>query len=93
MAQRVPPEALAPGDPLRAAALFVNRAGGELLETIVRNGIDRWTRARLDRLGRRRRPAAGVRALLRQVLTTTTVNIASAAGPRRAPTRSHPACR
>jgi hypothetical protein len=85
MAQTIPLEALAPDDPLRTEPLFTGRSGGQLLEPIVRRGVDRWTQARLDRLIGGDGRVQGVTAPMRQVLTTTTVNIASASQPSAGP--------
>jgi hypothetical protein len=79
-AQSIPPDVLAPDDPLRTAPLFVDRRGAEDLERMVRQGIGRWTRSRLDQLAADG-TLRGARELVRQVLTTTTVNIASAPEP------------
>jgi len=78
MAQTIPPEALAPDDSLRSDPLFTGRTGAQELERITRQGVDRWTDARLGRLIGADDRVSGVVPLMRQVLTTTTVNIASA---------------
>jgi hypothetical protein len=64
-------------DPLRQNPLYKSLSGAEDLENIVRAGIRRWTAARLKRAV----TAAGVIVnadwLLRQLCTTTTVNLTS----------------
>jgi hypothetical protein len=66
----------APSDPLRRDSLYngPDLKGGEDLELIVRSGAARWTRSRFDR-----RIVGGsllnVKEFLRQVLTSTTVNL------------------
>jgi hypothetical protein len=66
---------LAPDDPLRAHPLYPP-SGAENLEMTVRAGVERWTTARLARA-----VSGGTVAnagwLLRQLCTTTTVNLAS----------------
>lgn len=67
---------LARDDPLRTNPLYASLLGAEDLELIVRAAVARWTTARLERV------AAGGRIehtdrLLRQLCTTTTVNLAS----------------
>ena len=71
-------DALAPTDPLRAEPLFLQRTGAERLEQdVVRPGIRRWNEARFRTCFQggvlHRAPE-----FLRQVLDTTTVNLASA---------------
>src|ERR1043165_8191636 len=71
-------EALAPTDPLRTEPLFLQRTGAEHLEIdVVRPGVRRWNDARFgvlfDGSTLRRAPE-----FFRQVLDTTTVNLASA---------------
>lgn len=67
---------LAPDDPLRRNPLFAEVQGAENLELTIRGLINQWTTARLARI-----TAGGVIAhpdrLLRQLLTTTTVNLVS----------------
>jgi hypothetical protein len=74
MAQTLP-DTLFP-EPARSDALFVGRTGAQVLERIVKSGVDRWTAGRLDRVldG----PVVQPAHLLRHVLTTTSVNIVSA---------------
>lgn len=67
---------LADDDPLRADPLFRNALGAENLERTIRATVTRWTSARMDRIakaGRIDHPDW----LLRQLCTTTTVNLAS----------------
>ena len=70
-------DALAPDDPLRNEPMWLSRRQAEEFErTVVRPGIERWTSARFDRLlDRGRLPR--FREFMRQVLETTTVNLAS----------------
>jgi len=81
LSQTIGASAFAPGEPLLDHPLFVQRRGAQELETIVRGGIDRWTRARLDRAldgpGRIARPDW----LMRHVLTATSANVAAAPVP------------
>ncbi|MCY1061749.1 hypothetical protein [Nannocystis sp. SCPEA4] len=69
---------LAPDDPLRGEAVFLERLGAEQLERLVRSGIHRWTRVRVDEMVEadvlRDAPT-----LVRHVLTPTSVNLASSA--------------
>ena len=72
----IPPETLAPDDPLRSDPLFQSRITADQLETtIVRPGIQRWNRARLVRALRDDGTLTEVPGFLRQVLETTTVNL------------------
>jgi hypothetical protein len=77
-AASIPAEALAPDDPLRSERLFVQKTGAERLEMeVVRPGIRRWNDARFKKLfqdGTLQR----AHEFLRQILFTTTVNLASA---------------
>lgn len=71
-------DALSPTDPLRTEALFLQRTGAERLEQdVVRPGIRRWNEARFKTCFQ-----GGVLSrapeFFRQVLDTTTVNLASA---------------
>lgn len=70
---------LSPDDTLRAEPLFVNRVSAHELETgVVRPGIERWNRARLQKAVSPDGAAlSGVRHFLRQVLDTTTFNLIS----------------
>ncbi len=79
MSASIPETVLAPDDPLRELPLFRDRASAHLLElNIIRPGIQRWNRARL-----RAATASGdgrvtdVDTFMRQLLETTTVNLAS----------------
>lgn len=85
MSQTIPREALAPGDPLAQDPIFTGARGAEALERIVIEGVDRWTESRLSRVLRNGEVARPER-LMRQVLTTTTVNIVSAPEPAAGPT-------
>lgn len=74
-------DVLAPDDPLRAEPLFQSRESAHVLETtVVRQGIARWNEERLRRAvssdGSR---LANVDYFLRQLLQTTTANLASSA--------------
>jgi len=63
-------------DPIRKDPLFVNSIGAEDLELTVRSLVARWTKARCARTvvdGQ----VLNARWLLRQLLTTTTINLAS----------------
>ncbi|MEV7028300.1 hypothetical protein, partial [Kitasatospora sp. NPDC093558] len=69
---------LAADDPLRADPLFAQVVGAENLEPTVRSLVGRWTAARLaavTRTGTVDRPDH----LMRQLFTTTSVNLASSA--------------
>jgi hypothetical protein len=75
---------LAPDDPLRDDPVFKGRAGAEELELFVRAGIRRWNQARFGHFT----SADGVTLervpyLMRQVLETTTVNLATSQQPSR----------
>jgi hypothetical protein len=71
-------DALAPTDPLRAEPLFLQRIGAEHLEQdVVRPGVRRWNDARF-RSSFQGGVLRGAPAFFRQVLDTTTVNLASA---------------
>ncbi|MFJ6674768.1 hypothetical protein ACIQMJ_27025 [Actinosynnema sp. NPDC091369] len=67
---------LAPDDPVRSSPLFAFLTNAEVLEPTIRAAVDRWTTARL-----RAATASGTIEhpdwLLRQLFTTTTVNLAS----------------
>lgn len=72
----IPPEALAPHDPLRNDLLFLSRVTADQLETtVVRPGIQRWNRARLARALREDGTLTEAPFFFRQVLETTTVNL------------------
>lgn len=78
LAQTITSDAFAPGDPVLATDLFMNRRGGDELERIVRGAIDRWTRARLDRALDAQGRIVHPDWLMRQVLSATSVNIVAA---------------
>ncbi|ROP36540.1 hypothetical protein [Saccharothrix texasensis] len=67
---------LAADDPVRTSPLFAFLTNAEVLEPTIRACVDRWTTARLDEA-----TASGTIEhpdwLLRQLFTTTTVNLAS----------------
>jgi hypothetical protein len=69
--------ALADNDPLRQNALYRSLSGAQTLENIVRAGISRWTAARLKHAVTADGKVANVDWLLRQLCTTTTVNLTS----------------
>ena len=70
---------LSPTDTLRNEPLFVNRVSAHELETsVVKPGIDRWTRARLAKaISADGSSISDVRYFFRQILDTTTFNLAS----------------
>jgi hypothetical protein len=70
---------LSPTDTLRGEPLFVNRVSAHELETgVVRPGIERWNRARLEKARSSNGSSlSAVRYFFRQVLETTTVNLIS----------------
>ncbi|HLM01536.1 MAG TPA: hypothetical protein VK400_10825, partial [Pyrinomonadaceae bacterium] len=72
-------DALAPDDSLRSEPLFLNRASASELERgVVRPGIERWNQARLRRaLSDDGKTWLDMPSFLRQILQTTTVNLAS----------------
>jgi hypothetical protein len=70
-------EVLAPEDPLRNEALWRGKHGAEALELrVVKPGIRRWMNARLQRCLRDGR-LTRLREFLRQVIGTSTINLAS----------------
>lgn len=74
----ISPDVLAPSDPFRNDPIWVQRKQAEIFEVAVaRPGIFRWTQARLDRVMAADGTVSGLSQLLRQVLTTTTVNLVS----------------
>jgi hypothetical protein len=78
MSAGIQEEALAPDDPLRTEPLFTQRSGAEDLERrVVKPGITRWDEARLDKSIAADGTISDVSFLMRQVLETTTVNLAS----------------
>ncbi len=68
---------LAPDDPLRQNPLYRSLSGAEDLEHTVRAGVSRWTSARLKRAVGPEGRITELDRLLRQLCTTTTVNLAS----------------
>jgi hypothetical protein len=69
--------ALAPADPLRNEAVWIRRSlADEFERTVVRPGIDRWTRSRFTKLTQGR-VLTNLGDFFRQVLGTSTVNLAS----------------
>jgi len=82
MDAHIPEAALAPDDPLRAEPLFLARDSAHRLENeVVEPGIRRWNTVRLDAAITTDPNGdlilANIPQLLRQVLETTTVNLAS----------------
>src|SRR5436190_5437242 len=68
---------LAPGDPLRAERLWIDRRQADEFErAVARPGIQRWTAARVAR-SIRDGTLTRLPEFMRQVLETTTVNLAS----------------
>lgn len=83
MAAAIPDEVLEPSDTLREDPLFRDKSGAEELETFVRSGIKRWTKSRFKRSlsdARLVHPSQ----FLRQVLTSTTVNLITSPDESRA---------
>lgn len=71
-------EALAPNDPLRSEPLFRARITAERMETeVVRPGIRRWNDRRVQDAVDASGTWRDVRQFLRQVVTNTTVNLAT----------------
>lgn len=68
---------LAPDDPLRDNPLYRSLSGAEDLEHTVRAGVSRWTAARLKHAVTPAGRVTELDGLLRQLCTTTTVNLAS----------------
>jgi hypothetical protein len=68
---------LGPDDPLRRDPLYRSLSGAEDLELTVRAGVSRWTTARLKRAVTPDGRVSDLDRLLRQLCTTTTVNLAS----------------
>lgn len=78
MSAGIQEDALAPDDPLRTEPLFTQRTGAEDLELrAVRPGITRWDEARLEKSIAADGTISDVHLFMRQVLETTTVNLAS----------------
>lgn len=72
--------ALAPDDPFPTDPVWTARKGAETFERAVATpGVFRWTRSRLDRVVGPDGTVERLPELMRQVLTTTTVNLVSAA--------------
>jgi hypothetical protein len=70
--------ALAPDDPVRRQPLFRDRKNAEVFQiSVVQPGISRWNRARLAKSLGPDRMVSDVPYFMRQVLETTTVNLAS----------------
>ena len=68
---------LADGDPLRKDPLYRKLSNAENLERTVRAGVSRWTASRLARTISPDGVVSNVDWLLRQLCTSTTVNLAS----------------
>jgi hypothetical protein len=68
---------LAPDDPLRRDPLYKSLSGAEDLERTVRAGVSRWTTARLKHAVGPDGRVSDLDGLLRQLCTSTTVNLAS----------------
>jgi hypothetical protein len=66
-----------PDDPLRREPLYHSLSGAEDLELTVRAGVSRWTAARLKHAVTPEQQVSDLDRLLRQLCTTTTVNLAS----------------
>lgn len=77
MSASVHDDVLAPDDPLRSEFLFRNKTGAENLEEIVKSGVFRWNKARLDKSIDAHGEISGVPYLMRQILETTSVNLVS----------------
>lgn len=75
---KITDEVLAPDDPLRNEPLYRLKSGGEDLEKFIRSCIGRWTRARFDRCITTGH-LTHAREFMRQVVTTTTVNLTTSA--------------
>lgn len=68
---------LAPDDPLRENPLYQSLIGAEDLELTVRAGVSRWTAARLRQVVTPDGRVSDLDRLLRQLCTSTAVNLAS----------------
>jgi hypothetical protein len=66
-----------PDDPLRREPLYHSLSGAEDLELTVRAGVSRWTAARLKHAVTPEQQVSDLDRLLRQLCTTTTVNLTS----------------
>jgi hypothetical protein len=82
-AAAIPDEALEPGDALRSEPLFREKSGAEELEVFVRSGIRRWVKSRFDHAVSDK-VLKDTPSFFRQVLTTTTVNLATSPDESRA---------
>jgi hypothetical protein len=83
MSASIQSNVLAPNDPLHTEPLFINRVSAHELENgVVRPGIERWNRARLQAaISADGTLLTDVPYFLRQVLEATTVNLASSSQP------------
>ncbi|WP_139812609.1 hypothetical protein [Ensifer aridi] len=78
MSQSISLEIFGPGNPIAHAPLLRSIAGAESLERgVIVPAVERWTRRRFDAMLSDVRELRGVQGAMRQVLTTTTVNIYS----------------
>ncbi|MGH4014342.1 MAG: hypothetical protein ACRDSL_10540 [Pseudonocardiaceae bacterium] len=75
---------LAADDPLRENPLYKSLTGAEDLELTVRRGVSRWTAARLKHVVTPEGRINNLDRLLRQLCTSTTVNLASSVTASRA---------
>jgi hypothetical protein len=76
-AARILDSVLAPDDPLRGEPLWVNRSQADEFErAVARPGVQRWTSARMTRCARGG-TLTRLPEFMRQVLETSTVNLAS----------------
>ena len=74
----ISPDVLAPNDPLREDPLFLQRTGAEHLErSVVRPGVQRWNAARVANAVALDGTITDAAFLVRQLFTTTTVNLTS----------------
>ncbi len=74
----ITPAVLAPDDPIRTEPIWTERTGAENFEVAVAQpGVFRWTRSRFDQVIGADGTVTALPELLRQVLTTTTVNLVS----------------
>jgi hypothetical protein len=77
MSASIHDDVLVPDDPLRSEFLFRNKSGAENLEGVVKSGVFRWNKARLDKSIDAHVAISGVPYLMRQILETTSVNLVS----------------
>ncbi|MBG0792335.1 hypothetical protein IYY11_02525 [Methylocystis sp. H62] len=78
MSQSISLEVFNPGNPISHAPLLRSIVGAESLERgVIVPAVERWTRRRFDGMLSDARELKHVQAAMRQVLTTTTVNIYS----------------